>query len=174
MQNEIKFETVMPHKPRTEAGFSLVEVVIALLILMISVLGVFGVFAYAITLNSGNSNRSQALSILQKEVELLRSAKFTPAVVSNATTATATCASTDNGSRDVTGGVKAVQQRCGADGTLYRVETTIDDDPFTTGTQVDTTQTMKDITLSVTPIGTNGTWITANRTSVVFRRVRAN
>ncbi len=165
---------VVPKQQKAEAGFSLVEVVIALLILMIAVLGVFGVFAYAITLNTGNSTRSQALSVLQKEVELLRSAKFTPAVVSNTTTATATCAAADNGSRDITGGVKTAQRRCGADGTAYMVDTTIDDDPFTAGTQVDATKSMKDITLTVTPIGTNGNWITASRTTVVFRRVRAN
>lgn len=177
MQNEINLEIGMSSKSRNEAGFSLIEVVIALLILMVAVLGVFGVFVYAITINSGNSNRSQALSILQKEVELLRSAKFTPAVVSNVTTATPTCASADNGSRDITGGVKAAQRRCGADGTAYIVDTTVDDDPFTPNTpspQVDTTTSMKDITLSVTPIGSNGNWITAYRTTVVFRRVRAN
>jgi len=63
-----------------EAGFTLVETVIALVILLIAVLGVFGAFTYAIRFNTGNSARSQALSVLQREVESLRSAKFTPTI----------------------------------------------------------------------------------------------
>ncbi len=174
MSNVTEIQRIVSSKRKTEAGSSLVEVIIALLILTIAVLGVLGVFAYATQLNTGNSNRSQALSVLQKEVELLRSAKFTPAVVSNSTTATPTCATADDGGRDVTGGIKATQRRCGADGTVYFVETTIDDDPFAAGTQVNAALTMKEITLTVTPIGANGTWITAYRTRAVFRRVRAN
>jgi len=175
--SEIKF--VKCASERTDAGFSLVEVIIALLILMIATLGVFGVFAYATTLNTGNSNRSQALSILQREVELLRSAKFTPnpLLVSNTTTATPACATVDNGSRDITGGVKAAQLRCGSDGTAYLVETRIDDDPFTADApdpQVNAATTFKEITLTVTPAGANGTWIIAYQTRAIFRRVRSN
>src|SRR5688572_17421353 len=66
-----QFETT-----KRESGFTLIEAVIALVILMIVVTGVFAAFTYAATLNTGNSRRSQALSVLQKEVELLRSAKF--------------------------------------------------------------------------------------------------
>jgi prepilin-type N-terminal cleavage/methylation domain-containing protein len=159
---------------QSEKGFSLVEVIIALLILTIVVLGVFSVFAFATTLNTGNSTRSQALAILQKEVELLRSAKFTPAVVSNVTTPQATCATADDGRRDVTGGVKASQQRCDAAGALYLVETTVDDDPFTTAVQVNAASTLKDIMVTVTPRGQNGTWMSAYRTRALIRRVRAN
>src|SRR5215203_3969943 len=66
-----KFETA-----QREGGFTLIESVIALVILMIVVAGVFGAFTYAATINTGNSRRSQALSVMQKEVELLRSATF--------------------------------------------------------------------------------------------------
>ncbi len=159
------------------AGFSLVETIIALLILMVATLGVFGVFAYATTINTGNSNRSQALAILQREVELMRSAKFTPTVISNATTATATCADVDDGARDLTGGAKASQTRCASDNTRYVVDTVIDDDPFTPNTpdpQINASTTLKEITITVTPVGANGTWITAYRTRAVFRRVRSN
>jgi Tfp pilus assembly protein PilV len=167
-------KTTLSTQPDPELGFSLVEVIIALLILMIAVLGVFGVFAFATRLNTGNSGRSQALSVLQREVELLRSAKFTPTTVSTVTTATPTCATADNGLRDISGGAKAGQLRCGADGTQYMVETTIDDDPYTANIQTNAATTLKEIELIVTPLGTNGRWESAYRTRVVFRRVRAN
>ena len=156
-----------------EAGFSLVEMVIALVILMIAVMGVFGAFAYSTKFNRGNSQRSQALSVFQREIELLRSAKFTPTVVSNVTTATPTCSSVDDGRRDITGGVKPTQLRCGVDGTVYLVETTVDDDPSTAGL-VNTLATLKQITIEATPRGADGSWVTANRIRVVLRRVRAN
>jgi Tfp pilus assembly protein PilV len=169
-----KNDVVPVASQQPERGFSLVEVIIALLILMIAVLGVFGVFAYATKLNTGNSSRSQALSVLQREVELLRSAKFTPTTVSSTTTVTTACTSADDGMRDITGGVKANQTRCGADGTRYLVETTVDDDPFTAGVQTAATTTLKEIQLTVTPVGLGGSWEAAYRTRVVFRRVRAN
>jgi hypothetical protein len=125
------------------------------------------------------------LAVMQREVELLRSAKFTPTLVSNATTPTATCATADDGSRDITGGSKAVQLRCGIDGTMYLVETRIDDDPALDGIQVypgpSPAAVMKEISIEVTPVSPEGqtsagqtTWVTGNRIFVVFRRVRAN
>src|SRR5687768_18600760 len=59
-----------------DGGFSLIEVVIALLIIMIGLLSVAAVFTFAITQNSGNKSRAQALAILQQEAEQIRSAKF--------------------------------------------------------------------------------------------------
>jgi Tfp pilus assembly protein PilV len=174
MRHSAKNDAVLLSQRNSEAGLSLIEVIIALLILMIAILGVFGVFAYATKLNTGNSGRSQALSVLQREAELLRSAKFTPTTVSNITTVTATCATADDGRRDITGGVKAGQTRCGADGTRYLVETIIDDDPFLAGIQTNAASTLKEIQLTVTPFGMNGSWETAYRTRIVFRRVRAN
>lgn len=173
MPEQIIFSNSISAGRRTESGFSLVEMVIALLILLIAVMGVFAAFAYATKFNRGNSQRSQAVSVFQREVELLRSAKFTPAVVSSVTTATPTCASPDDGQRDITGGVKAAQQRCGIDGTVYLVNTTVDDDPYAAGL-VDVNAGLKEITLEVTPQGADGTWVTANRVRMVVRRVRAN
>jgi type II secretory pathway pseudopilin PulG len=163
----------------------LIEMLISLLILFIAVMGVFAAITYATKYNRGNSQRSQALAVMQREVELLRSAKFTPTVVSNLTTATPDCASVDDGSRDITGGAKAVQLRCGIDGTMYLVETTIDDDPAVAGTQVYPGPTpaavMKEITIGVTPVSPEGetgagqtSWVTGNPVYLVFRRVRAN
>lgn len=169
----------------SQIGFTLIEMIIALVILFIAVMGVFAAITYATKYNRGNSQRSQALAVMQREVELLRSAKFTPTVVSNVTTPTPTCETADNGSRDITGGDKAVQLRCGIDGTMYLVETTIDDDPAVAGTQVypgpSPAALIKEITIRVTPVSPEGqtragqaTWVTGNPIFVVFRRVRAN
>jgi Tfp pilus assembly protein PilV len=149
----------------SECGFSLVETVIALVVLVIAVLGVFGAFAYSTRFNTGNARRSQALSVLQREVESLRSAKFTPSITDSTPVEI-----------DLTGGVKTPRTVVNtlADNSRYMVETTVDDDPFTNGTQVDTTKHMKQIRVVVTPLSVDGQWVTAYRTQAVFRRVRSN
>lgn len=170
---------------RSQSGFTMIEMLIALVILFIAVMGVFAAVTWATKYNRGNSQRSQALAVMQREVELLRSAKFTPAVLSSVTTPTPTCATADNGSRDITGGAKADQVRCGIDGTLYIVKTTIDDNPNVLGTQVypgpSPVPVLKEITIQVTPVSPEGqtragqdTWVLGNPIRVVFRRVRAN
>lgn len=159
---------------RRESGFTLIEMVIALVILFIVVMGVFAAFAYATKFNRGNSQRSQAVSLFQREIELLRSAKFTPHTVSQVQTSTPTCASPDNGQRDIRGGVRAPEVRCGIDGTVYLVTTTVDDDPTKAGL-VDVNASIKEITLEAIPQGVEpGSWVTANRVRIVMRRVRAN
>jgi Tfp pilus assembly protein PilV len=161
--------TVSHGKEKNEGGFSLIENCISLVVLMVAVLGVFSAFAYSTKFNSGNSHRSQALSVLQKEVESLRSAKFTPSMTDNFA-----IVDPDDGRRDITGGVKTARNVTAVDGTIYRVATTIDDDPFTTGVQTDATKSMKEISIVVTPQSTSGTWETASSTRAVFRRVRSN
>ena len=141
-----------------ESGFSLIEVMIALGILLIAVLGIFATFTYATIHNGGNSRRSQALSVFQQEIELLRSAKFTPTIMDAA----------------LTGGTKTPKTVTAADGFKYLVEVRIDDDPAAPGVQTDNAKTLKEITLLVTPQAINGSWVVAFPTKMVFRRVRAN
>ena len=145
---------------KSEGGFSLIEVVIALVLLMIAVMGVFAAFTYATVYNSGNNARSQALSVAQHEVEDLRSLKFNPlpAVIDP----------------KLAGGVKTTKFVLAADNVNYAVNVTIDDDPFTDGVQIDAAMQMKEITLVVTPSGGSNTWATANTIRVVFRRVCSN
>jgi|SRR5687768_10275008 len=146
--------------PNSESGFSLIEVVIALLILMITVMGVFGAFTYSTVYNSGNNKRSQALSVMQREVEGLRSIKFNPppAVIDAA----------------LAGGVKATRTVTAADNTTYSVDVTVDDDPFTNGVQTDAAKAIKEITVTVTPMRGTDTWVRANPITIIFRRVRSN
>jgi type II secretory pathway pseudopilin PulG len=150
-----------------QSGFSLIETVIALIVLMIAVIGVFGAFAYSTRFNTGNSKRSQSLSVLQRELEFLRSAKFTP-TITDSTPANI----------DLTGGTKTPRTVTNpADNSQYLVETWIDDNPFAPGIQTvvpPATTTMKEIRMRVTPRSFDGQWVIAYRTQAVIRRVRSN
>ena len=149
-----------------EGGFSLIEVIIAMIILMVSLLGVFITFTYAVNYNAGNYARSQALAVLQREVELIRSGKFTPGV-------------TDTGpypsKPDLTGGEKAARVIQTADGSRFRVVITVDNDPFTDEVQTNETNvTLKEITIRVSSDSPTPGWQSAVPATIVMRRVRSN
>src|SRR5437867_3019768 len=57
----------------SEAGFSLIEAAVAMVVILVAMLGVFFAFTYAINYNAGNSSRVKVLAILQREVERMRS-----------------------------------------------------------------------------------------------------
>lgn len=142
-----------------EQGFSLIEVIIAMIVLLVALLGVFLTFTYAVNYNAGNNSRAQALSILQQQVELLRSAKFTPGV-------------TDEILR---GGTKTPVIMNSGDGSRFRVEVVVDDDPATPNVvDVNTAKTLKEITVTVTSESPTPGWQTAVPARVFFRRVRSN
>ena len=143
-----------------EQGFSLIEVTIALVILLVALLGVFVTFAYAVNYNSGNNSRAQALAVLRQQVELLRSAKFTPEI-------------TD---ANLIGGTRAEELITAADGSRFRVALAVDNDLATSGIQStsESTTTIKEITLLVTPAGSNQGWQASLPATVILRRVRAN
>ncbi len=141
-----------------ESGFSLIEAVVALSIFLVATLGVFTTFTYTVNYNAGNGSRAQALSLLQQEVEQMRSARFTP----TATDST------------LTGGEKAVRTVTAADGNRYKIKITVDDDPFTAGVQTNTTKTLKEVTVTVSLDRPTPGWQTAVPITVILRRVRAN
>ena len=159
------------HQRKSDQGFTLIEAVIALVVLMVAIIGVLAAVTYATTYNTGNAKRSQALSVLQKEVELLRSAKFLP----QPTGADAVTNEVD-GRRDLTGGVKADRiVTADGNGTQFIVRTTVDDDPFTAGVQVLPANNLKEITVIVIPQSSRpGSWEVSNQIFAVFRRVRSN
>lgn len=145
-------------KSKTE-GFSLIEAVIALSIFLVVVLGAYTSITYAINYNTGNMNRSQALSALQQEVEQIRSAKFTPQLTDPILIA----------------GEKPVRTIINPDGRVFSSSITVDDDPFTAGIQIATsTATLKHITITVVLASPSPGWQTASPATVVLRRVRAN
>jgi len=154
---------------RSNGGFSLVEVVVALLIIMIGLLGVFTVFTYAIVYNSGNKSRAQALQILQQEVEQIRAARFNQFIVDPV----------------LQGGVKPRKTVTAADGFVFTVDVSVDNDPFVAQVQDDSHVcrspqnaavpcTLKEITVLVRLAAPSPGWQTAVPATVVLRRVRGN
>jgi prepilin-type N-terminal cleavage/methylation domain-containing protein len=145
-------------KKNEEGGFSLVEVIIAMLILLVALLGVFLTFTYAVNFNAGNYARSQALVVLQQEVELMRSAKFTPGVTDTT----------------LTGGVKTAKIVTTTNGNRFRVSITVDDDTVTTGVQTNAASTLKEVTITVSSESPTPGWQSAVPAKVYLRRVRSN
>ena len=67
----------MDHQHTKQAGFTLLEAAIALVILMIIGLGIASLFTYAIQANSNADDRELAMAIAQKRMEWLRTIPFT-------------------------------------------------------------------------------------------------
>ena len=152
-----------------QAGFSLIEVVIALLIVMIGLLSVAAVFTFAINQNAGNKSRSQALTILQQQAELIRSAKF------NGSTTDAV----------LQGGTRPQAIVVAENGNSFLVDISVDNDPFVDGTQDEDYAclspqdevipcTLKEITVTVSFAAPTPGWQTAVPSVVRIRRVRGN
>jgi len=157
------FPVVIPNISPLESkngasGFSLVEVVIAFAVFLIALLGVFTAFIYCISYNAGNYTRAQSLTVLQREAEHLRSAKFSPYVTDTA----------------LTGGTKPPKIVVSADGNRYSVQTVVDDDPQTSGVQTDLTKKFKEISITVSLENPTPGWQTAVPSRTILRRVRAN
>ena len=145
-------------KKSGEAGFSLIEVSIAMVIFLIAVLGVFISFAYAVNFNAGNSSRAQALALLQQKVEQMRSLKFVPNTIDD----------------KLTGGEKTPDVVRAPDGNLYKLKVTVDDNPFMDGIQIDSTTKFKEVSVTVTLERPTPGWQTATPATVILRRVRGN
>jgi len=145
-------------KNSAEAGFSLIEVSIAMVVFLIAVLGVFISFAYAVSYNSGNSSRAQALALLQQKVEQMRSARFVPTTTEDS----------------MTGGTKDPESVTAPDGNLFRLQVVVDDDPFADGVQVDPTTTFKEVSVTVSLEAPTPGWQTSIPATVILRRTRGN
>ena len=163
------------------AGFTLIEVVVSLLIIMVVLLGVFSVFTYTILYNAGNKSRSQALTVLQQEVERYRAAKFN----AGSPTDNFTPGTPDNGRRDLTGGTKAVRTVTATNGLVFTVKVWVDNDPSVSGIQDETYQclspqgapipcTLKEVTIEAQLAMPSPGWQTSVPARVVMRRVRGN
>ena len=153
----------------SDAGFSLVEVVIALLLILIGLLGVAAVFTFVITQNAGNKSRAQALAVMQQEAELIRSAKF------NSTT-------TDT---VLLGGTQAQRLVTTETGNAFLVDVSVDNDPSVAGIQNEAYQclspqndvipcALKEISIRVSFAAPTPGWQTAVPAAIFVRRVRGN
>ncbi|MDM7921208.1 MAG: type II secretion system protein [Pyrinomonadaceae bacterium] len=63
---------------RAEKGFTIPEVIVAGMIMIILCVGILTAYTHVVNLNRGNNIRSQALTVLQREVEAFRSFRFVP------------------------------------------------------------------------------------------------
>jgi prepilin-type N-terminal cleavage/methylation domain-containing protein len=149
-----------------ERGFTLIEVIVAASLLIILCVGTIMVFSQAIKLNRGNDIRMQALTVLQKQVENYRALKYQPVnpdplLAGHTLTTVATAVPSANG-------------------TLFDVTVSIDNDPYTDGIQTATSApavpeadcTFKEITIEATPHNPQSGWLADLKTRVSFRRVR--
>lgn len=123
-----------------QQGFSLLEAMIALVLMLIVALGSASLFSFSIYNNSGGSDRATSLAIAQQALEVSRSAQF------NSTT---TNASLNGGS---------TQQSVVRDGRRFTVTRTIDDNPATAGTEINTNTNLKRITITVVPRSIGRGW----------------
>jgi type II secretory pathway pseudopilin PulG len=147
------------------SGFTLVEVIVAAGIMIVLCVGVLTVFAHVTKLNRGNNIRSQALTVLQKEVEHYRALKFVPVNPDPAL----------NGH----GPTVTKTNIPSADGTRFDIEVTIDNDPYTAGVQTsadvaEVNCKFKEITIkaTLTNFANEPEWVRNLRTAVTFQRVR--
>jgi type II secretory pathway pseudopilin PulG len=153
----------MKRKGTGQQGFTLIEAIVASTIMIILCVGVLTVFEQVIKLNRGNNIRSQALTILQKEVELYRAMKFVPV----------------NPDPALAGRVKTTTKTNipSADGTRFNIAVTIDNNPYAPGVQTsaDVAEGLcqfKEITIEATLTNPEAGWLADLSTEVSFQRVR--
>jgi type II secretory pathway pseudopilin PulG len=151
-------------------GFTVVEVIVAASIMIILCVGTLSVFSYVVKVNRGENLRAQALTVLQKQVECYRSLKFIPigsSTLLNGKTAT------NISLNDQCAQASTVTS---ADGRVFVISVTIDNDPYTTGIQTagDTTTRFKEIAITATPQITETGWLANLQTTVTIQRVRSN
>lgn len=145
-----------------EQGMTLIETTVALVIIMVALLGVVHSFTYAVTYNAGNAVRSEALAILQGEVERLRAAKWT---------SSGTYTDLDGTGTGCTPVKTIVPSSNGGD---FSIERTVDDDPLTDGCQVDPTTQLKEIKVTVSLVAPSPGWQFAVPATITLRRTRGN
>jgi type II secretory pathway pseudopilin PulG len=148
----------------SEGGFSLIEVILAGIIMIIMSAGILMVFSNVTERNRGENLRMQALSILQEDIEYYRSLKFVP-VGSNTAL---------NG-----GSYPNVRNRTAADGRVFVISVTIDNDPATAGIQTaaqvpEADCKFKEIVIEAVPQPAETGWLANLNASVTIQRVRSN
>lgn len=128
-------------KRKQEAGFTLLETTIALVLMLIVALGAASLFSFSVYNNSAGSDRANALAIAQQTLEVLKSAKF------NTTTTAATL------NAGTYAPVAVIQ-----DGRRFTVTKIIDDDPSTNAVTINPATNLKSITITVRPNSIGRGW----------------
>lgn len=157
--------TASPRRAR-ERGFTLIETAIALVLMLVMALGAASLFAYSVYNNSGATDRAQTLAIAQQTLERLRHAKFsmsgTDAVLAAGTQ-----------TQTARHGGQNPQDPQDPTGRVFRVVTTIDDNPSTFTINTNPLSTLKSITVTVTPLGAGPTWASGAGGAVTLTTLRS-
>jgi prepilin-type N-terminal cleavage/methylation domain-containing protein len=164
MQSNLEDRCPAKASVQAESGFTLIEVIIAMIILLVALLGVFMTISYAVNYNSGNSTRTKTLAVLQQEVERLRSAKWTP---------------TFNDPLLLGTSAAGVPRTVTVDNMIFNITTIIDNDPATIGVQDEAARSssatsFKEITVTARLASPSPGWQTAIPSTVILRRVKSN
>ena len=114
-------------KHQSEAGFTLLETVISMVLMAIVGLGVASLFVYAANSTANAADREMATAVAQQRMEQLKNAAFTDATLDTTSSA----------------GVTTTVTRLGRD---YSVNTNI---------AVNSSATLKTITVKVTPVASS-------------------
>lgn len=134
-------EQVKKQRSNSQAGFTLLETTVAMVLMAIVGLGIAGLFAYAASNTSNAADREMASAVAQQQMEQFRSVAFTDsslaATSSSGTTTTVTRL-----------------------GRSYSVNTVIADSVV-----VNSSATLKTITIKVTPQSASAPW-SSNVTSI--------
>jgi type II secretory pathway pseudopilin PulG len=141
---------------RVPGGFTIVEVIVAASIMIILCLGLLSVSSYVIKINRGENVRLQAMSVLQRDAEYIRSLKFIP--VGSSTELNA-------------GTYSNVRTRTSSDGRVFNISVTIVNLPSGTS---DAACKFKEIRVTAVPQSAETGWLANLNTTVAFQRVRSN
>lgn len=133
---------------RVEAGFTILETVIALCIALVLGFGAISLFLFAASFNSGAADRARALAIAQEKMEELRATTYSNLVVADTTV-------------NVTSGSEDVDK---SDLRTFSVRTKIENDGTTSPAN-----RQKKVTITVTPAALKGRF-TAGGVSLMIVR----
>ncbi|MFN2532991.1 MAG: prepilin-type N-terminal cleavage/methylation domain-containing protein [Pyrinomonadaceae bacterium] len=135
----------MNSQGKNEAGFTLVETAIALVVMMVASLAVSSLFVYSIQNNLGGAERALAMAVAQQQLEQLRSVSFDDATLAIGTTTLPTVTQSQRNY----GVVRTIANVTNSDGSLKR---------------------LKRITITVTPQNAGEPW---QSTPVVLTSLRS-
>ena len=138
-------------RPRNaEAGFTILETVIALFVALVVGFGAIGLFLFSASFNAGASDRARALAIAQETMEELRAKSFTDtALTAGDTTTTVTRGSSDEDEADLRS---------------FTVRKLIENDGTTSPAN-----RQKKVTVTVTPVAVEGRFSPGGVTLLMLR-----
>jgi Tfp pilus assembly protein PilV len=147
MKAQSQRQTRRPAKAaRAEAGFTILETVIALFVALVVGFGAIGLFLFSASFNAGASDRARALSIAQEMMEQVRAKDYEDLA---AGTTTETVERGDTYQSDLRS---------------FTVETEVEDDNTTSPANM-----QKKITVTVTPVAAGGRFSPGGVTVLMLR-----